>query len=115
MEPDGKLAELPVSSTRPERWARYGPLVLVAFAVAFTAWMLRADLRVLPYANDSSGHSAMARFAGQRISSGHNPFDAWYPYFGLGTPQFTQYQTLSHVVTGFLGLIFGSWIFRGTN
>ena len=55
------------------------------------------------------------RFAAQRISSGHNPFDAWYPYFGLGAPQFTQYQTLSHIITGLLSIVFGGWVFRGTN
>ncbi len=115
VEPDDALEELLSPSTRNETWSRYGPLLLVTFGIGFSAWMLHAELRVLPYANDSSGHTAMARFAAQRISSGHNPFDAWYPYFGLGAPQFTQYQTLSHILTGFLSLIFGSWVFRGTN
>ena len=104
--------EAPVESVRMARWSKFGPLLLVAFAVAFTAWLLRSELYALVYANDNSGHASLAHFAEQRIRSGHNPFDAWYPYFGLGSPQFTQYQSLAHIITGFLSLVFGGWVFR---
>ena len=43
------------------------------------------------------------------------PFDAWYPYLGLGSPQFLQYQALSHIVTGLLSIVFGDATFRWTN
>ncbi len=108
-------ATAPAPLGRERGWTRYLPWLLVLFAVAFSAWLLRAELRVLPYTNDSTGHSALARFAAERIRTGHNPFDAWFPYFGLGSPQYTQYQSLAHILTGFLSLVFGGWIFRGTN
>ena len=43
------------------------------------------------------------------------PFDAWYPYLGLGSPQFLQYQALSHIVTAVLSIVFGDSMFRWTN
>ena len=43
------------------------------------------------------------------------PFDAWYPYLGLGSPQFLQYQALSHIVTALLSIVFGDATFRWTN
>jgi hypothetical protein len=100
------------ADTEPSRWSRYAPLLLVAFAVAFSAWLLRSELRGVLYANDAGGHESLVRFAAQRIRSGRNPFDAWYPYLGLGSPQFTQYQSLSHIVSGLLTVVFGSWVFR---
>ena len=94
------------------RWERLGPLLLVAFAVGFSAWMLRAELRSGLYPNDAAGHDSLVRFAAQRIRAGRNPFDVWYPYLGLGAPHFTQYQTLPHIITGALSVLFGGWPFR---
>jgi hypothetical protein len=97
----------PAASPAPRTWTRHAPLLLVGFAVAFTAWLLRAEIHTLPYANDHAVHSSMARFAEQRILAGYTPFDAWYPYLGLGSPQFSQYQGLAHIVTGALSIVFG--------
>jgi hypothetical protein len=94
---------------------RHAPLLLVAAAVGFTAWALRSELHGLPYANDAAVHSSMTQFAEARIRAGHSPFDAWYPYLGLGSPQFLQYQTLSHIVTAALSIVFGDATFRGAN
>jgi len=99
----------------PRSWTRSVPWFLVGFAVAFSAWTLRSELTALPYANDSVIHVGMVRFAEQRIRSGHNPFDAWFPYVGSGSPQFLQYQALSHVFTGALAIVFGDATFRFTN
>jgi hypothetical protein len=54
----------------------------------------------------------MARFAEQNIRAGRNPFDSWYPYLGLGSPQFAEYQSLSHIFTGLLSIVFGDNVFR---
>jgi len=100
---------------RPHDWKDYAPWLLVAFAVAFTAWLLRAELRAIPYPNDATTHAGMARFAEQRIRAGHSPFDAWFPYLGLGSPQFSEYQSLSHIFTGLLSIAFGDSTFRWAN
>jgi len=100
---------------KPKAWAAYAPLLLVAFAVGFGLWLLRAELRVVPFPNDASTHASFARFAEQRIRAGHSPFDAWYPYLGLGSPQFLQYQALSHIVTAVLSIAFGDSVFRWSN
>ena len=34
--------------------------------------------------NDSGLHESMTRWAAARMRDGHNPFDGWYPYLGLG-------------------------------
>jgi hypothetical protein len=108
-----QLTEAPTAGARyGSRWARLAPLLLVAFAVGFSAWMLRSELRVALYPNDAAGHDALVRFAAQRIRAGHNPFDVWYPYLGLGAPHFTQYQALPHIITGALSVLLGGWIFR---
>ncbi|HTD51368.1 MAG TPA: hypothetical protein VK771_12255, partial [Acidimicrobiia bacterium] len=100
---------------KPKEWIAYAPMLLVAFAVAFGLWKLRAELRVVPYPNDASTHASFARFAEQRIRAGHSPFDAWYPYLGLGSPQFLQYQALSHIVTAVLSIVLGDSVFRWSN
>src|SRR3954469_6414651 len=45
------------------RLAPYAPLLLVGFAVAFGAWLLRAEVRVAAFPNDETVHSAMSRVA----------------------------------------------------
>src|SRR4051794_28094142 len=93
-------------------WTRAAPLGLVAFAVAFSAVLLRSELRVVSFPNDAGGHQALVRFAAERIRAGHNPFDAWFPYLGLGSPLFSQYQSLSHIITGALSIPFGLSVYR---
>jgi hypothetical protein len=117
MLPDTEVpeAELPDDERAPQRdWWRWAPYLMVAAAVGFTAWVLRSELHAVPYANDSAVHTSLTQFAAERIRAGHSPFDAWYPYLGLGSPQFLQYQTLSHIFTGVLSIVFGDAAFRWT-
>ena len=111
-EPASRVPEHDEAGAGRPPWTRYAHLLLVAFAVAFSAWMLRSELHGVLYPNDAAGHDSLVRFAAQRIRSGRNPFDAWYPYLGLGAPQFTQYQSLSHILTAVLSVLFGGWVFR---
>jgi hypothetical protein len=89
--------------------------LVVGFAVAFGAWFLRAELRAVLYPNDEGAHLAMVRLAEARIRGLHNPFDAWFPYLGLGAPHYSQYQSLPSIITGLLGVAFGDGVFRVTN
>jgi hypothetical protein len=91
------------------------PYALVGFAVVFGAWLLRAELHAVLYPNDEGAHLGMVRLAEARIRGLHNPFDAWYPYLGLGSPQYSQYQSLPAIVTGFLSIPFGDATFRVVN
>src|SRR5690349_22448054 len=94
-------AAVPDEERAPSRdWLRWAPYLMVAAAVGFTAWVLRSELHAVQYANDASVHTSLVQFAAERIRAGHSPFDAWYPYLGLGSPQFLQYQALSHIFTG---------------
>jgi hypothetical protein len=67
----------------------------------------RAQALPVAYLNDSSVHEQMVRFAGSRISAGHLPQTSWFPYLGLGSPQFLHYQSLPATVTGLVGLATG--------
>ena len=72
----------------------------------------RAAGRVVPPTMPVGHSSARPVRRAERIRAGHNPFDAWFPYLGLGSPQFSQYQSLSHIVTGLLSIVFGDSVFR---
>lgn len=98
-----------------QQLAPYAPLLLVGFAVAFGAWLLRAELHVASFPNDETVHSAMAQLAEHQIRAGHNPFDAWFPYLGFGVPQFAQYQSLPSILTGLANIVFGAPVFRWVN
>ncbi len=106
------LPESTADEPRDARWTRWLPWLLVGFAVAFGAWLLRAELRDVLYPNDEGAHLGMVRLAEARIRGLHNPFDAWYPYLGLGVPQYSQYQSLPSIVTGLLSIPFGDAAFR---
>jgi Bacterial membrane protein YfhO len=71
--------------------------------MAWGLWELRPELRAVPYLDDSSLHQQMVRFAAARISQGHLPLTSWFPYLGLGSPQFLHYQSLPSVLTGLIG------------
>ncbi len=58
----------------------------------------------MAYADDSSVHEQMVRFAVGRFQGGHPPMTSWFPYLGLGSPQFLHYQGLPAMLTGVLGL-----------
>jgi hypothetical protein len=48
----------------------------------------------------------MVRFASARLSQGHSPLTSWFPYLGLGSPQFLHYQSLPSMISG----VFGTFI-----
>jgi hypothetical protein len=66
-----------------------------------------AELLRVPYLNDSSMHAQMVRFATARFEAGHLPLTSWFPYLGLGSPQFLHYQSLPALLTGLLGVAIG--------
>jgi hypothetical protein len=91
------------------------PLGLVALAVAFNMWVLRAEMLPVLYPNDASVHLSMVQWALDRIHGGHLPFDGWYPYLGLGSSLFHHYQSLPHSLTAGLALSIGpDWAFSIT-
>lgn len=92
--------------------SRRTPLALVGAAVAFNLWTLRAEVRDVWFLNDAGIHASMVRWVAQRISSGHLPFDGWYPYLSLGASRFHHYQSLPHILTGALSMITGPGTFR---
>ncbi len=85
--------------------ARLAPWLLVALAIGFGLVTLRAELTPARYLNDEALHSSMVRWATHRIDSGHVPLDGWYPNFNLGLPQFHHYQSLPHIITGYVGTL----------
>jgi hypothetical protein len=87
-------------------WLRFAPWTLVLIAVVWGLVELRPELTAVPYLDDSSIHQQMVRFASSRISQGHLPLTSWYPYLGLGSPQFLHYQSLPSMITG----VFGTFI-----
>lgn len=84
------------------------PLAVVAIAVVFNLWVLRAEVRPVWYPNDAAVHRSMVAWAADRIEGGHLPLDGWYPDLALGSSRFHHYQSLPHVVTGLLALPLGS-------
>ncbi|MGO9343441.1 MAG: hypothetical protein ACLP6E_13140 [Acidimicrobiales bacterium] len=74
--------------------------MVVGATVAFDCWTLRAERTPVAYPSDTSVHTAMVQFAASRISSGHLPWTSWFPYIGLGSPQFLHYQSLASVLAG---------------
>ncbi|HEX4434106.1 MAG TPA: hypothetical protein VH012_04705, partial [Acidimicrobiales bacterium] len=95
-------AEPPPSTAAPRHKpaAWFGPWVLVALSMAWGLWELRAELTAVPYLDDSSLHEQMVRAASARISAGHLPLTSWFPYLGLGSPQFLHYQSLPSIISG---------------
>ena len=83
--------------------AWFGPWVVVALSLAWGLWELRPELRAVPYLDDSSLHQQMVRSAAARISQGHLPLTSWWPYLGLGSPQFLHYQSLPSMLAGVIG------------
>ncbi|MDQ6803652.1 MAG: YfhO family protein [Actinomycetota bacterium] len=79
----------------------------MAAAVAWSLINLRAETRAVAYLNDSSVHEQMVRFADLQFHAGHLPLRSWWPYLGLGSPQFLHYQSLPAMITGLLGLAVG--------
>jgi len=84
------------------------PWLLVAAAVGWSLFSLRALTLGVTYLNDSSLHEQMVRFATQRFEAGHLPLTSWFPYLGLGSPQFLHYQSLPSMLTGGAGTVVGA-------
>jgi hypothetical protein len=97
--------EPPRRGTAWDRVAWCGPWTTVALVVAWGLWYLRAELTAVPYLDDSSVHEQMVRFAAARIAAGHQPLTSWWPYLGLGSPQFLHYQSLPAMVSGLIGTL----------
>jgi hypothetical protein len=86
-------------------WNRLGPWAIVTITLAWGLWHLRAETTAVPYLDDSSLHEQMVRFAAARIKAGHLPLTSWWPYLGLGSPQFLHYQSLPAMVDGLIGTL----------
>jgi hypothetical protein len=50
----------------------------------------------------------MVRFVTAQLRVGHDPLTTWFPYLGLGSPQFLHYQSAPAIVTGAVGLVVGA-------
>lgn len=109
--PEPELDDTPVASD-PSAPARarvdiHPSYLLVALAVAFNLWYLRAQRLVIVYPNDSAFHSQMVTAATRMLSHGQNPLASWFPNLSLGSPLFVQYQSFSAIITGAAGLVVG--------
>jgi hypothetical protein len=79
----------------------------VGAAVVWNLVNLRAETLAVSYLDDSSVHEQMVRFATAQLRVGHLPLSSWFPFLGLGSPQFLHYQSLPAMLTGLLGLAVG--------
>lgn len=100
-------ARIEAGSRTPVAASRW-PLLLVGVAVAWNLASLRAETLAVSYLDDGSVHEQMVRFASQQIRAGHLPLTSWFPYLGLGSPQFLHYQSLPAMLTGLIGLAVGA-------
>ena len=103
----GPLTRLRASVAHPD-WGHLAPLLLVAIAVGFNLYVLRAELARVADLNDTGVHISMVRWAQHRLSSGSLVFDGWYPRLALGLPQFHHYQSLPHILGGAVATVVGA-------
>ena len=97
------------ADARAPRW----PWLLVGAAVVWNLVSLRAETLGVSYLDDSSVHEQMVRFAAQLLRGGHLPLTSWFPFLGLGSPQYLHYQSLPSMLTGLIGLgVGGDTAFR---
>jgi hypothetical protein len=87
--------------------ASRGQWLLVGAAVVWNLLNLRAETLGVAYLDDSSVHEQMVRLATAQFRSGHLPLDSWFPFLGLGSPQFLHYQSLPAMLTALAGLVVG--------
>ena len=87
-------------ANRRTGWGKFAPLALVAIAVLFNLFVMRAEVRAVAPPNDTSVHVSLVRYAEQRFQDGKLPFDGWYPNLSLGLPIFHHYQPLAAIVGG---------------
>ena len=100
------VSTAPVIVSRPPSAPRW-PWLLVAAAVIWNLVNLRALTLPVAYLDDSSVHEQMVRFATAQLQAGHLPLTSWFPFLGLGSPQFLHYQSLPAMLTGLVGLVIG--------
>jgi hypothetical protein len=81
---------------------------MVAIAVGFNLWVLRAEILAVRQLNDGSVHQAMIQWALDRIKEGHLTFDGWFPSLQLGSSLFHHYQSLPHTLTAYLSILIGA-------
>ena len=84
---------------------RLGPWCIVTLSCIWGLVELRPELTAVPYLDDSSMHEQMVRFASSRFKEGHLPLTSWFPYLGLGSPQFLHYQSLPAMTAGAIGTV----------
>src|SRR5690348_1694054 len=84
------------------------PWAVAGLAVAWNLWQLRVTVRPAAYPNDGAMAEQMARFASAQLRAGHDPLTTWFPYLGLGSPQFLHYQSAPAIMTGAVGLAVGA-------
>ncbi|HWF14588.1 MAG TPA: YfhO family protein [Acidimicrobiales bacterium] len=109
------LDDLAAAAPPEKSWLDFAPWLLVAVAIGWGLWELRPELTAVPYLDDSSIHQQMVRFAATRLSQGHSPLTSWFPYLGLGSPQFLHYQSLPSMISGAFGTAFDpDTVFRWT-
>jgi hypothetical protein len=89
------------------RFQSRGAWAVVGAVVAWNLVNLRAETVAVPYLDDSSVHEQMVRFATLQFQAGHLPLTSWFPYLGLGSPQFLHYQSLPAMLTGLVGILVG--------
>ena len=105
-----KPRALAQESRQLQSWSagdRWWPLAMVAATVTWSLLEVRAALLPVAYGNDGAMHEQMVRFAVARMQSGHDPLTSWFPYLGLGSPQFLHYQSAPAILTGLAGLVIG--------
>jgi hypothetical protein len=70
---------------------------------------MSGELTTVVPVNDESFHFEMVRWAVQQIHEGNlAPLDGWFPYLNMGVAQFSQYQSLPHLITAYISLLFGT-------
>jgi hypothetical protein len=92
----------------PRLWQR-APWLFVAGACIFGLLTLSGELATVQPINDEAMHFEMVRWAVQQMHQGNVvPLDGWFPYLSLGNAQFSHYQSLPHLLTAYISLVFGS-------
>ena len=94
--------------SRRRLW-RQAPWLFVVVACLFGLVTMSAELTVVQPLNDEAMHFEMVRWATQQIHQGNLlPLDGWFPYLSLGDAQFSHYQSLPHLITAYVSLVFGT-------
>jgi hypothetical protein len=103
------MARLAVRSPGDDggRTSAWWPWSIVAAAVGWSLFSLRALTLRVAYLDDSTMHEQMVRFATAQLRAGHLPLTSWFPFVGEGSPNFLHYQSLPAMVAGLAGLAVG--------